>query len=217
MDNVLLERADYWQTSLFFCEYPGFAAQQQGFINAINKDGEQQKFAIASEVAQGAKHQLLESDLNFLAQNPKTFGQLQTFFESAVAMAAWELNHEHWPEGSEPNVTITESWYHISSAGAYHDIHQHPNCSWCGIFYIAEGDASLQGQNGVNRFYEPRPAVQYLDAGNAYLNNESYWDVAPNTGQLVIFPAYLRHSAMAYFGDAKRIVLAFNCQVNIGG
>lgn len=212
--NVLLERSDIWQTSLFFCDYPSFAEQQASMLEAIAQSVAKQKSAIESDVAIGAKRSLYESDFQFLQQNPQQFAALQSFFEQAVAMACWELNHPYWPEDAEPKVSICESWYHVSENGSYHDIHQHPNCSWCGIFYLDAGVTALSEQNGVNRFYEPRPALQYLDAGNAYLNAESYWDIAPKAGQLVVFPAYLRHSAMTYFGQSPRVVLAFNCQVH---
>jgi hypothetical protein len=41
--------------------------------------------------------------------------------------------------------------------------------------------------------------MAYVDLANAYLQ-ESHFDVAPQEGKLVIFPAFLKHQAMPYEG-----------------
>jgi hypothetical protein len=48
---------------------------------------------------------------------------------------------------------------------------------------------------------------------NAYLQ-DSYFDVVPQEGKLVIFPAFLKHQAMPYEGRKDRVVLSFNIQVH---
>ncbi len=51
------------------------------------------------------------------------------------------------------------------------------------------------------------------DFGSSYLRRY-YIDVQPIEGRLVLFPSYLLHSALPYFGAADRIVLAFNTRTN---
>ena len=62
--------------------------------------------------------------------------------------------------------------------------------------------------NGSNRFYSP---IQYftLDQSMQYLRNDVA-DICPEDGVLVIFPAYLLHSATPYIGKKDRVVISFN-------
>ena len=51
-----------------------------------------------------------------------------------------------------------------SGDGGYHEVHHHPNCSWCGIYYVQIGQCAIQPLNGVNRFFPPVD-IGYEDEG----------------------------------------------------
>ena len=53
----------------------------------------------------------------------------------------------------------------------------------------------------------------YVDLSNAYLQG-SHFDMTPQQGKLVIFPAFLKHQAMPYEGRKDRAVLSFKIQVH---
>lgn len=218
MDNehsTMVEDMQCWHSSLFISRYPLLAKEQAAWLQHIHCCCDEQAEDVASGVAVAAKYGLQESDFDFLNHAPASFDNLKSFLVEAVEMAAWQCNAQCWPDDAQASVDIVESWYHVSSFGAAHDAHTHPNCSWCGIFCIDTGDSGEQ-HGGANRFYDPRSgATAYMDAGNAYLDAESFWDIYPKAGQLIVFPAFLRHSALAYFSKEKRIVLAFNCQIQL--
>ncbi len=52
-----------------------------------------------------------------------------------------------------------------------------------------------------------------MDMGNAYLQ-QAHYDVVPEPGMLILFPAFLNHKAMPYAGEQDRIVVSFNAQIH---
>ena len=114
---------------------------------------------------------------------------------------------------------LRESWTHITNNNGYHDAHTHLNTSWGGIYYLEAGECGevededgILRMNGTNRFYSP---IQYftLDPSMQYLRHDAV-DISPENGVLVIFPAYLLHSATPYIGKKDRVVISFNSIIN---
>ncbi len=116
-------------------------------------------------------------------------------------------------------VEVAGAWFQIANRFGAHNVHNHGNCSWSGVYYLQCDPAekrrahpSLGAQNGVTRFYGPRLSQgggAHMDLGSAYLQ-ESHVDVEPEVGRLVLFPAHLLHQAMPYDGDEDRMILSFN-------
>ncbi|WP_027859270.1 putative 2OG-Fe(II) oxygenase [Marinobacterium jannaschii] len=215
-ETPIIEPIDAWSSPLFVTTNPDHEFLKESLLEYVYNYHSQQGQSIASEVAIGAKHQLFESKLCFLEAVDPAIMELRRMLEELIAAVASEVNQSYWPEGAEADANIIESWYHITRNGGYHDIHSHPNCSWCGIYYLDPGECDLGARNGVNRFYDPRiNAEHYADPGTAYLSNQGFWDFEPVEGQIVIFPSYLKHSALPYFGDKDRVVIAFNSVVEL--
>ncbi len=214
MQEIIVERFDAWTSSLFFTQNPSHDDFKQPLLDLIEASKQSQAEVVDSLVAADAKHNLFESDLKFLQRDDEVLQAIKLFVESAVMYAAYEANHEYWPEDAEYQAEVVESWYHVTENGGYHDAHSHPNCSWCGIYVVDAGESDLAKRNGVNRFYDPRVnAGHFQDLGTQYLNQEGFWDIGPEDGHIVIFPSYLKHSALPYFGSRSRIVIAFNCVI----
>lgn len=213
-DNTL-EALSVWDTPLFVARNPDHAFMRDALVAHIYQCLAQQQAAIDSQVAPRAKHQLYESTLDFLdAQQPEVM-ETKRLLEELLSDITTELNAPFWPEHSMADACITESWFHVTHDGGYHDVHSHPNCSWCGIYCVQAGACNLEHHNGVNRFYDPRMnADHFSDAGTAYLGQHSVWDFVPKEGQIIIFPSYLKHSALPYFGREDRIVIAFNACID---
>ena len=82
-------------------------------------------------------------------------------------------------------------------------MHYHPNCSWCGIYYVELGQSSLNPPNGVNRFFPPFH-TGYEDFGAAAIGQNAF-ATAPEEGKLVLFPAVmLPLSLLALRGAVQR-------------
>jgi uncharacterized protein (TIGR02466 family) len=213
--QAFIERIDSWVSSIFFTQYPEHDSIQEEVLRYAYRIQSESDELVQSGIACRAKQRLYESDFDFLEGDLSALSQLKEFFSEAIEMVAMEMNQSYWPEDALVKVDIVESWVHVTSSGGYHDIHSHPNCSWCGIYYVDIGDSS-ESKTGLNRFYDPRVnASHYLDAGCMYIHEEGVMDVEPQAGKLVIFPSYMKHSALTYIGEADRVVIAFNAQVHL--
>ncbi len=212
----MLEQIDAWTSPLFVATNPDHEFLKDDLLAYISNYQAEQTQAIASEIAVSAKHQLFESKLSFLEAEEPVVMETRRMLEELISTVATGVNAPFWPEGAEGDATIIESWFHVTQNGGYHDVHSHPNCSWCGIYYVDPGECELGSRNGVNRFYDPRVnADHYGDAGTAYLGEQGFWDFEPVEGQIVIFPSYLKHSALPYFGVKDRVIVAFNSVVDL--
>jgi len=165
----------------------------------------------STEVAPTAKRNLFESKFNFLDSDNTEVKALADFCYESLWQVAVDMNQHTWGNNFEKSLLIHESWCHITESGGYHDIHRHPGASWCGIFYLEPSESDKKTRNGVNRFYNDVINL-HADAGTTYM--ESYVDVEPTAGKLVIFPAHIAHSALTYIGSTPRVVVAFNARVN---
>jgi len=212
MNSALpIEEINVWTTPLYVTQMPDHDFLKEALLAAVYEQKAQQKTAIESQIAPTAKHALHESTLDFLELADANIMETKRALEELILEVASTVNRDFWPDDLEIDAHIIESWYHVTQKGGYHDAHSHPNCSWCGIYYLEPGDASDAQHGGLNRFYDPRVnAEHYADPGTAYLGGQGVWDFTPMPGQIVIFPSYLKHSALPYFGDKDRVVLAFN-------
>jgi uncharacterized protein (TIGR02466 family) len=209
-ETPMIEEISVWTTPLYLAQMPDHEFLKDALLAAVYQEKEAQTTAIASLIAPKAKHALHESTLDFLDLDDANVMEAKRVLEELILEIATSVNHTFWPEGIETDAHIIESWYHVTQKGGYHDAHSHPNCSWCGIYYLNPGDVTEE-TGGLNRFYDPRVnAEHYTDLGTAYLGGQGVWDFVPTEGQVVIFPSYLKHSALPYFGDKDRVVIAFN-------
>lgn len=155
---------------------------------------------------------LYESGFDLFEQPNANLQNLVRFIRSSLAIAVSVANnHEAKPD--KIDIQFSDSWYHITNNGGFHDAHVHNGCSWCGIYYLQTGQSGRghgdSAPNGGSRFYCPfTQGGAYRDFGNKYL--ASTIDAPIRDGMLLIFPSYLMHSGLPYEGEDDRIVLAFN-------
>jgi uncharacterized protein (TIGR02466 family) len=170
-----------------------------------------EKNNVTSGVAQSVKKRLYESNFDFFKFNNEAVRELLEWCRTCVFEGAKHANQGRWPAGARIGINVHESWCHITKSGGYHDMHMHPNSSWSGIYYIRSGESDLADKNGCNRWYSPYNPSAYMDVGTAWSAQTSSIDLPPADGQLIIFPSWLPHAALPYFGDIERVVVAFNC------
>jgi len=206
---IQIQAQTHWVTQIYTVTNPDHAAIKPGlvaYLYELERRGTEQ-----STVAQAAKGNMFESKFNLFLHDQPEVRRLKDFCLSTVHQIAAKLNAGHWDPADRVQVIAAESWCHITRAGGYHDVHTHPMCSWCGIYYVEPGETDIRSKNGVNRFYEPRINVNfYGDYATRYLYNEGSVDVPAKEGTLIVFPSYLRHSALPYQGERDRIVVSFN-------
>jgi len=213
-----------WPATLFFCDWPEQQARGPRLVEHIRGLASGFSTKIESGVATSSKSAdgLIESPLDLFQKTDNAdLLALADWIKHCVRAAVNKVNGPGMAL-ERLSVTFTESWFHITNDGGFHDAHVHGNCSWCGIFYLAAGDSDQVAQggtdkagNGINRFYAHIPTGGYVsDYGSAYLRR-GYVDVQPIDGRLVVFPSFLLHSALPYRGTEDRIVMAFNTQTHV--
>ena len=161
-----------------------------------------------------------------LLQQVKVDGwtRLVQFIVNGIAQTVEQVNTDHWA-GRVRGLTVSFEglWFQTAAGGAAHDVHTHGNCSWSGV-YIVQIDPPAQREqhpvygpaNGVTRLYGPHFTTlggAFVDVGNAYLQ-QPHLDVDQVDGQLLVFPSWLMHQAMAYGGERDRVIISFNASIH---
>jgi uncharacterized protein (TIGR02466 family) len=212
----------FWSTSFYALPWAEHGSEAPEIIRYLYELKEKQGTNIASGIASGAKppEGLYESDFDLLDRQHAGLQKLKGFITHGVRQAVSHVNRSEL-EPARLLVEITDSWFHITNDGGFHDAHFHGGCSWCGIYYLQVGQAGQRTEssapNGGNRFYSPLwSGGGYKDYGNKYLDF-SYVDPPIADGLLLLFPSYLLHSALPYRGDKDRIVISFNTRTTTAG
>ena len=106
---------------------------------------------------------------------------------------------------------MTQSWSTITKKGEQHQSHDHPNAIFSLVFYVsAEGNKSgnfvfnLQPSGLKQRWNFSFKVKKY----NAF--NSSSWEYEVNTGDLIIFPAWMYHYTRENVTNKDRIVIGAN-------
>ena len=74
--------------------------------------------------------------------------------------------------------------------------------------YAGSGRLSLINPHSTNSMY--------LDPGNAFLREpfqHANYGFDLVAGQLILFPSWLLHHVMPFYGEGERITVAFNCSL----
>tara|TARA_B100000579_G_scaffold405083_1_gene390490 strand:- start:66 stop:671 length:606 start_codon:yes stop_codon:yes gene_type:complete len=160
---------------------------------------------IESNVAVNIKHNLVESDFDFLYGKARIVEDTKTWIDECIKKTINTIQMED----INYDIKYNESWYHVTKTNGMHEPHIHPSCSWCGVYYLKSGN----DDSGHTVFQSPVKST-YVDRGNLYLNNISTIRIKPQDGMLFLFPSYLSHYQALYKGTEDRVVIAFNASVN---
>ncbi|MDX1575010.1 MAG: putative 2OG-Fe(II) oxygenase, partial [Kiloniellales bacterium] len=58
---------------------------------------------------------------------------------------------------------------------------------------------------------DPRPAIGVFDFPG--ITATGTWTLMPEPGLMLMFPSWLRHAVLPYYGESSRITIAFNIRV----
>ncbi len=105
-----------------------------------------------------------------------------------------------------------EAWANVTRNGHYAKPHVHPNTNISGVYYVAVGNSPEADRNsGVIEFMDPRLRPGMFETAGT-LPFDAY-RVTPQTGLLLLFPAWLYHYVHPYQGSEPRISVAFNVTI----
>lgn len=109
-------------------------------------------------------------------------------------------------------------WANITSAGGLNHIHAHPGNLWAAVLYLDMGNETDSSEDVGGDFYleDPRfpmaamhnTAVRMIGIDGQPQQYEVELKLA--RGNLVVFPAWLRHGVRPYAGKRERISIAMN-------
>lgn len=104
-----------------------------------------------------------------------------------------------------------EGWCVVNRKGHYHNPHVHHSSTWSGVYYVsARGEAwSSKKKDGAIEFFDPRLARPRT--------SDSVFSLIPHTGQLILFPSWLRHWVRPHYGKGTRISVPFNAALFVPG
>lgn len=186
---------------------------------------------------------LLERAANPRYANPSpSLPQQASVFESEFNLFAWpepcvqELRMFCWTELGRTIQAIngytaeqmrrlqifSHTWFHVTRHGGFVIAHTHPMASWSGVYCVAPGEQPAdRPDSGVLRFHNPHHYSNvFLDPGNARLEapfHHGTWNIRLQPGQLVLFPSWLTHDVLPFYGNDERITIAFNCWFSMAG
>jgi uncharacterized protein (TIGR02466 family) len=107
------------------------------------------------------------------------------------------------------------AWAMIMRDGDYTILHYHGNAHWSASYYIDAGNADLaqHPESGLFVVTDPRGSIRPIPGIEEA--QASQFTIRPQTGRLVIFPAWLPHHVHTYRGTQPHITLACNLTISL--
>ncbi|WP_380788459.1 TIGR02466 family protein [Sphingomonas sp. R86521] len=111
-------------------------------------------------------------------------------------------------------------WANVSPPGALNMSHAHPGVLWAAVYYVDMGAPPASGETGGELFFEdPRFPIPLMRMPGFRLRGidgqpqpvEHRMPTA--AGDLVLFPAWVRHGVRPHAGTGDRISIAMNIDV----
>jgi len=163
---------------------------------------------------------VFESDFNFFAWPEACAQRLRQFCWTELGRLVRDLNGYTDAELARLQI-FSHTWFHVTRHGGFVINHAHPMASWSGVYCVAPGETPAdRPESGVLRFHNPHHySNTFLDAGNLKLRppyHHGTWSVRFQPGQLVLFPSWLPHEVLPFYGADERITVAFNCWFGMG-
>ncbi|KAB8188550.1 hypothetical protein FKV24_009950 [Lysobacter maris] len=158
---------------------------------------------------------VFESDFNLFAWPDPCIQQLRLFCWTALGRLVQDLN-QYSAEQMQQVQIFSHTWFHVTRHGGFTIMHTHPMASWSGVYCVDPGETPEdRPESGILRFHSPHHYSSYFtDAGNSRLRppyHHGTWSIRFKAGQLVLFPSWVQHEVLPFYGRDERITIAFNC------
>jgi uncharacterized protein (TIGR02466 family) len=157
---------------------------------------------------------LFESQFTLFENEDPVLTDLRRFFVAALGQFIGLLNGYAAEELNRIEVQ-SHTWFHITRYGGYFPTHNHPMASWSGVYCVSPGaEHPDYPDSGVLRFHNPMAlANMFIDPANVRVRapyHTGNHDVRFRAGQLLLFPSWLIHEVLPFYGHDERITVAFN-------
>lgn len=105
------------------------------------------------------------------------------------------------------------AWANINTHGSYNRVHNHPNATWSGVYYVANGELEDGWpENGKLELVDPRVGIDMIHLEGTFMGGRTLIDPIP--GLMIMFPSWLQHFVHPFYGSGERISIAFNIQAS---
>lgn len=105
------------------------------------------------------------------------------------------------------------AWANVNTDGDYNRIHTHSENHLSGVYYVTMGEPDpARDPNGAFEFLDPRGAAAASSIPGVPVVTGGL--VSPVPGMMIVFPSWLAHGVLPFFGKGERISIAFNLRVN---
>ena len=106
-----------------------------------------------------------------------------------------------------PELKLKDFWCNVNTYGDYNVLHNHHGSILSGVFYVDVPDENMGNINFVRSddisYYLPK-----LEEYNNFTGERATYK--PETGRVLIFPSWLKHSVDANRSKKNRISVSFN-------
>jgi uncharacterized protein (TIGR02466 family) len=158
---------------------------------------------------------VFESDFDLFSWPEPCIQALRAFAWTTLGRTIKELNGYSSEEMQRLQI-FSHTWFHVTRHGGFTILHTHPMASWSGVYCVDPGETPEdRPESGVLRFHNPHHYSNYfLDSGNLRMRapyHHGTWSVRLQPGQLILFPSWLQHEVLPFYGNDERITVAFNC------
>lgn len=139
---------------------------------------------------------------NFQLMKDERFHRIHT--ETVNAMAKYMTHLE-----CGYRFDLTNSWVSIYGRGSFAPEHNHSLCHMSCVFYGAatEGTGEIVFRNPAHDVY----AMMYGNGVNMY---KDLWTIQPKVGQMIVFPAFMKHYTKPHLSDDDRIIFSCNAIID---
>lgn len=111
----------------------------------------------------------------------------------------------------------SNAWANLNRPGDSNGLHGHPGCFWSGVYWVDDGGCGDNPKlGGQLEFVDPRglmpstynPHLRMRIQGCVGAGYSTV--IAPQAGNLIMFPSWLLHQVQPYKGSRHRLSVAFN-------
>ena len=131
--------------------------------------------------------------------------------ETALSIAK---RMSHFLEGTVDSYDwYVRMWANITPKGGLNQPHAHPGNLWAAVLYLDLGDANAGGALYLEDPRFPMAAMHDTSLRMLGVNGQPQQyevDLKLQRGNLIVFPAWLRHGVRVYNGDRERLSIAMN-------
>ena len=203
MTTIALQSLEpLFHSPLVTFEVPGAAALNERLIDEIAA------IRAASPGVQRSNQNGWHSNDDFFERKEPACRELIAHLVEAVRQATLQIAPQF--DFAKVGGAQFEGWINVNGKGAYNTPHDHPGWAWSGSYYVDVPENAV-GRSGSIEFLDTRTNTRVVSIDSAPCFMSKY-TLQPKSGQLLLFPAYLRHWVYPNEQDEDRISIAFNAR-----